>query len=634
MDAFAGRRLPGNQGMTHGCIALLDDSSATAATPGSRLHTGHVRTLACHRPQDFNPMLEQMQQALQDGLHAVGLFSYELAAQFQGALARATTQPLAQVLLFERCERLSATQVDAWLARRAAECALSSVPDAPEAQCAGVAAVRAGTDAAAFFEAIAQIHAYLEAGDTYQVNYTYRLQFCTYGPLLALYRKLRARQPVPYGALIVLPDGASVLSFSPELFLRNTDGHLTARPMKGTAAVSGDPVLDRQRAAALALDAKNRAENLMIVDLLRNDLGRIATLGSVRVPQLFEVNAFGNVLQMTSTIEAELQPELTLAALFAALYPCGSITGAPKHRTMQIIDQIEPAARGLYTGAIGWFEQARGMQRIGDFCLSVPIRTLVLDPPQADGTRPGQMGVGAGIVYDSNAADEFDECLLKASFLTAAPTDFGLFETMYATRREGYRHLERHLLRLQASARHFGFAHDDSAIRAALESTRAQLPDLLPCRVRLDLGQDGGCTTQGAPLAPLPPVVRLLLAAAPVDIGSMLLQHKISVRSTYDLAWRAAETQGAFDMLFRNTEGELTEGARSSLFLMLDGRWYTPPLAAGVLPGIMRGVLLDDPHWQATERRLTLADLQAADKIVLCNALRGVMPAQVVWPQI
>lgn len=613
-------------------FALLDDSSATTAEPGSRLHTGHVRTLTCHRPQDFNPMLEQMQQALQDGLHAVGLFSYELGAQFQGMPAPAMKQPLAQVLLFNRCERLSAMQVAAWMAGRAAECAPSSIPDAPETQCAGVAAVKADTDETAFSESIARIHAYLEAGDTYQVNYTYRLRFCAYGPLLALYRKLRARQPVPYGALIVLPDGASVLSFSPELFLRHADGRLTARPMKGTAAVSDDPLLNQQRAVALALDAKNRAENLMIVDLLRNDLGRIARLGSVRVPQLFEVNAFGNVLQMTSTIEAELRPELTLGQLFAALYPCGSITGAPKHRTMQIIDEIEPAVRGLYTGAIGWFEQARGTQRIGDFCLSVPIRTLVLDPPQADGTRPGEMGVGAGIVYDSNAADEFDECLLKARFLTAAPADFGLFETLYATRREGYRHLERHLQRLQTSARHFGFAHDDAAIRAVLESTRAQLPDLLPCRVRLDLGHDGRCTAQGAALAPLPPVVRLLLAPEPVGIGSMLLQHKISMRSTYDLAWHAAEAQGAFDMLFRNAEGELTEGARSSLFLMLDGCWYTPPLAAGVLPGIMRGVLLDDPQWQATERRLTLADLQVAEKIVLCNALRGVMPAQVVWP--
>lgn len=634
MEAFSDGVSPQRQDGLPDCFALLDDSSATAADPGSRLHTGHVRTLACYRAQDFNPMLDQMQQALGAGLHAVGLFSYELGAQFQGMTTPAMTRPLAQVLLFERCERLSAAQVDAWLEARAAASSPSLARDAPEAHCAGVAAVRAGTDAAAFFDAIARIHAYLDAGDTYQVNYTYRLQFFAYGPLLALYRKLRARQPVPYGALIVLPDGTSVLSFSPELFLRHADGRLTAQPMKGTAAVSGDPVLDRQRAAALALDAKNRAENLMIVDLLRNDLGRIATLGSVRVPHLFEVNAFGNVLQMTSTIEAELRPELALPDLFAALYPCGSITGAPKHRTMQIIDEIEPAARGLYTGAIGWFEQPRDSQRIGNFCLSVPIRTLALDPPQADGTRRGEMGVGAGIVHDSKASAEFDECQLKASFLTAAPADFGLFETLYATRREGYRHLERHLLRLQASARHFGFAHDDATIRAALASTRAQLPDLLPCRVRLDLRHDGACAAQGTALAPLPPIVKLLLAAHPVGVGSMLLQHKISVRTSYDQAWRAAEAQGAFDMLFRNAQGELTEGARSSLFLMLDGHWYTPPLAAGALPGVMRGVLLDDPQWQAAERRLTLDDLQAAEKVVLCNALRGVMPAQVVWPSI
>lgn len=625
-------------------FALLDDHSATAEAPRSRLYTHHVRTLTCAHPQDLAAMLAHMQQALQDGLHAVVLLHYELGAQFHGLVpVQADPARLGQILLFQQCACLSAEQALSWLEqRRAANHLLfpeATVPDTDadaarwqDQNCAGVAALAATIDATAFAHAIDQIHAYQQAGDTYQVNYTYRLRFTTYGPLLALYCKLRARQPVPYGALIVLPDGQAVLSFSPELFLRHVDGQLTTRPMKGTAPASGDAVIDQQQAAVLAGDIKNRAENLMIVDLLRNDLSQIASVGSVRVPRLFEVHPYGNVLQMTSTVEASLLAGTSLAAVFAALFPCGSITGAPKRRTMHIIDALETAPRGLYTGAIGWFGQPGAHGQIGNFCLSVPIRTLVLDTARPDGTRQGEMGVGAGIVYDSTAVSEYAECQLKASFLTAAPADFSLFETLFATREEGYRHLELHLQRLRESARYFNFTHDDAAVHSALASARLTLPAGVACRVRLDLYHNGRVALHSAALAALPAVVRMLLAPEPVRCARMLLGHKISQRAQYDRAWRAAEAQGSFDMLFSNAEGELTEGARSNLFLLCQGHWYTPPLSAGVLPGVMRSILLADPRWQAREQRLTLSDLRTAEKIVLCNSLRGVMPAQVVWP--
>ncbi len=571
-------------------------------------------------------MLARMQQSLLQGLHAVGLFSYELGPELHATALRPIAQPLAQILLFNRCEHFSASDVVAWLAARNQDLPAGSA-------LAGVANIHANVTEAQFEEAIQRIHAYIEAGDIYQANYTYRLRFESYGNLFALYLRLRARQPVPYGALVALPDGRAILSLSPELFVRHMQGALTARPMKGTAPASGIESQDAVRAAALASDPKNRAENLMIVDLLRNDLGRIAALGSVQASQLFEVSRYSSVLQMTSTVQAQLRKGVTLAEIFAALYPCGSITGAPKHRAMQVIRELEPDARGIYTGAIGWFEAplADSTHAVGNFCLSVPIRTLVLDAANASGMRVGEMGVGAGIVYDSDAAEEFAECQLKARFLTGLPSDFELFETMYATHAQGCRHMERHLARLRTSAAYFGFCLDEDAIRQMLQEACSGLLPEGAHRMRLTLEKSGRCNIQTAALSSLPVPLRVSIAPEPTLSDDVFLRHKTTARVQYDAAWRAAETQGAFDMLFVNQQGELTEGGRSNVFVKLAGRWYTPPLSAGVLPGVMRSVLLDDPAWDAGERSLTVADLRKAESIVVCNALRGALPVIIDW---
>lgn len=597
------------------CFALLDDCDATDIDPRSRLYTGLADILVCRDAVELPSMLDTMQQALQQGLHAVGLFDYELGAQMHGIAAREDARPMTQVLLFSRCQRLSSTQVAQWLEQHETG-----------SQRSGIVSATASVDEQEFSEAIARIRGYIEAGDSYQVNYTYRLRFETYGSPASLYRRLRMRQPVPYGALVALPDGGAVLSLSPELFIRHAQGILTAQPMKGTAAADGDAAGDTARAEALASDPKNRAENLMIVDLLRNDLGRVARFGSVRVPKMFSVDRYNSVLQMTSTVQAEVDAETRLADVFAALYPCGSITGAPKRRTMQIIRELESSERGLYTGAIGWFDAPRDNRRIGDFCLSVPIRTLVLQAPQG-GVRHGEMGVGAGIVHDSVATDESAECRLKARFLTGLPHDFELIETMHATREHGCRHLALHLQRLQASAAYFGFVCDADLVRARLRQACDGFVAGVEYRLRLALKADGTCSIQSAPLAPLITPVRILLASETTMTNDLFLRHKTTVRERYDAGWRAAEEQGAFDMVFCNERGELTEGGRSNLFVKLDGRWYTPPLSAGVLPGVMRAVLLADPAWNAEERSMTSADLRRAQQVVVCNALRGALPA-------
>src|SRR5450830_661767 len=329
------------------CFALLDDASTPGA--GSRLYTGLAAVLRCTEGEQWPALLEGLQGALERGQYAVSVCSYELGAHLLAMPPRAAgpgAPPLAQVLVFEHCTQLSQDDVAQWLDARLHANA------AP----AGVADIHANVDQAQFTQALQRIHDYIVAGDTYQVNYTYRLRVDAFGSPLALYARLRARQPVPYGALVMLPDGGALLSLSPELFVRHAQGELTARPMKGTApAAPAEQVEENaRRARALANDPKNRAENLMIVDLLRNDIGRIAVTGTVAVPALFEVSRYSSVLQMTSTVRARLRPDA----------------------------ELEPDARGIYTGAIGWFEPPVGAAAVGDFCMSVPIRTLALQAPQ------------------------------------------------------------------------------------------------------------------------------------------------------------------------------------------------------------------------------------------------------------
>jgi para-aminobenzoate synthetase / 4-amino-4-deoxychorismate lyase len=605
------------------CFALLDDCTANVAGRHSRLYTDCESVLTCGSVAELPVLLSQMQDCLALGLHAVGVFSYELGARTHGIAPHESTtssaaqNPLAQVLLFRRMEKLSSMQVIAWLSSQDRQ-----------AEPAGIAGLRPNVDEAQFSDAIARIREYIAAGDTYQANYTYRLRFDVYGSPLALYRRLRPRQPVPYGALIQLPDGRAVLSLSPELFVRHADGVITTRPMKGTAAASDDPRIDRLSAEVLAEDPKNRAENLMIVDLLRNDLGRVAATGSVRVPELFQVERFSSVLQMSSTVQAVLREDAGLDDIFNALYPCGSITGAPKRRTMQIIRELEPDPRGIYTGAIGWFDRPEGDARVGPFCLSVPIRTLTLQAPEG-GLRKGELGVGAGIVHDSVAAEEFEECRLKARFLTGLAQPFQLLETMYAES-SGCRHLALHLGRLQASAKYFGFHCNEDTIRARLATACQAMPAGVPHRLRLALAQDGSIDVQTGVLQPLVEPVGLLLAPQPTRADDLFLRHKTTLRARYDAGWREAEARGGFDMLFFNEQGNVTEGGRSSVFIKLDGQWVTPPLEAGVLPGVMRSVLLDDPAWHAAERQITIDALRNAEEIMVCNALRGALRARLL----
>jgi len=611
-------------------FALLDDCESTASRRSSRLYTGFRHEHVCADSAQLDAVCEAASADVERGLHAVVLADYEF-----GQALEQRTQCAAgtlRFLLFDACQKMSRDEVDTWLALYDSAAVEPSV--------AGIGGIAASVDEKAFAQAIGAIHDALRAGDSYQINYTYRLNFDVFGPPAALFRRLRARQPVQYGALIALPEERWVVSCSPELFIEKKGVALRTRPMKGTASRSSDPQQDQTAADFLATDPKNRAENVMIVDLLRNDLSRVAETGTVRTPALFSVEPYQSVWQMTSTVTATMRARTSFADVLRALFPCGSITGAPKHKTMQLIEQIESTPRGLYTGAIGWFDAQPDLgeevgKQCGDFCMSVAIRTLMLDAPSQTGVRRGEMGVGAGIVLDSVAHDEYAECKLKARFLTEADPGFQLFETMYATREGGVRHFDRHLARLANSARWLGFELDEKDVRAQLAAQCASLRADTPHRMRLTLDKTGATEITSALLVPLTEEVAGVLLGPDHGFSTMpaadpLLLHKTTRRAEYDRGWREAETRDAFDTLFFNEKGELTEGGRSNVFVMLEGRWWTPPLSSGVLPGVMRGVLLDDPDMQAGERVLKRDDVLNAQALMICNALRGALPARII----
>ena len=600
--------------MLNVCFALLDD--ARSDTAQSRLYSDFHAQLQCSSKEEWPEFLAQLERHVAQGLFAVAAFSYDTGnALFDILPYTEFPETPSRVLFFRQCDFLTRSEVEKFLTQKNKETN------------AGICDLRANVDQAEFTQAIQQIRDYIAAGDTYQVNYTYRLHFQSYGEVTALYQLLRTRQPVPYGAVIVFPEGDAMVSLSPELFVRHQQGTLLARPMKGTAPAHTDENENQKIATALSLDSKNRAENVMIVDLLRNDLGRVAVTGSVNVPVLFEVTRYSQVLQMTSTVQAKVRPDLSLADVLTALYPCGSITGAPKHRTMQIIREVEKEARGIYTGAIGWFDPPTAPYTLGDFCLSVPIRTLQLSSANQQGLRQGRLGVGAGIIHDSVAAEEFAECQLKSRFLTGMQAPFQLFETMRYQADLGLARLDAHLTRLQTSAQCLGFTYDALAVKQQLLAYCQSLSAESTWRIRLALMNDGSIELSSGVLSTLTTPVKLTLANSTMSSKNFLLGHKTTDRRIYDEAWKQAEHHGAFDAIFSNELAYITEGGRSNVFVKIKGQWYTPPLAAGVLPGIMRAHILNDANYSAQEKNLSLDDIRSADEIFVCNSLRGILPA-------
>jgi para-aminobenzoate synthetase/4-amino-4-deoxychorismate lyase len=530
----------------------------------------------------------------EEGLHAAGYISYEAAPGFDRALT--VRGPAALPLLWFGLYRWP----EVWRQLPAGG-AYTLGNWQPSQQLDG------------YREAIARIKEAIARGDTYQVNYTMALHAAWRGDPWGLFVDLANAQRGGYAAYIDLGQHV-ICSASPELFLDIDGDQVVSKPMKGTAPRGRTLAEDRQHIAALRASQKDQAENVMIVDMIRNDLGRIARFGSVRVPSLLEVERYPTLLQMTSTVEAS--SNMPLDAILAALFPCASITGAPKVRTMQLIAGLEGGPRGVYTGAIGYLAPGRRVQ------LNVAIRTVLVDRLSGQASY----GVGSGIVWDSDADAEYAECRLKAQVLIRRFPDFELLETMRWTAAEGVARLERHLARLAGAAEYFGFAVDLDDVRSRLATLDpVAVPD--PARLRLLAGRRGELRLEAHPLE-LPAAqgpVRLGLAREAVDGDDVFLYHKTTHRAVYEQA--RSGRPDCDDVLLWNQRGELTETTTSNVVLSLDGRLATPPVASGLLAGVLRAELTASGAIQ--EQVVTLDDLARCRAIYLVNSLRGWREA--VW---
>ncbi|MEW6721241.1 MAG: aminodeoxychorismate synthase component I [Thermodesulfobacteriota bacterium] len=463
-------------------------------------------------------------------------------------------------------------------------------------------------------EKVGAVRRAIADGDVYQANLTGKFSFPFDGDPFALYMRLRAVQPVRYGAFLRTEDGC-VVSCSPELFFRVRGGRIGTRPMKGTASRGLTSAEDRRAAERLRADPKNRAENLMIVDLLRNDLGRVCLPGSVRVPRLFSVERYRTVLQMVSAVTGTLKPGTGLPSLMRALFPCGSVTGAPKISSMRLLRKVEDGPRGIYTGAVGILLPG------GDMSFSVAIRTVAVKGGRAEA------GSGGGIVWDSVPASEFGEAMLKGRYLVDPPVDFRLIETFFWSRETGFRFIADHLRRLSASAGYFGFRFRREAVRGALESAVRECRDAGARKIRLLLGKEGDVSVELSPLTPAgekAAPLRVRMSKAAVSSRDPFVRHKTTNRAWRDEELRAAAAEGFDEVLFLNERGELTEGAVSNLFLETGGRLFTPPASCGLLEGVFRRRILADRKLRAGEKVLRPEDLEKGAGILLTNSVRGI----------
>ena len=573
--------------------------------------SGLVEVIEARRTEEVAGALQAAEAASGDGRWVAGFLCYEAAPGLDPALRvrhRAPADPFADLpqvwfAVFERAERASSGPGGP---------PAPAVPPPPES------AWEPSIARERFDRSVEAIREHIRAGDTYQVNYTLRLRAPLESDPAALYRHLCRAQRASYNAYL-RTGRYHVLSASPELFFRIDGDRVTTRPMKGTARRGRWVAEDDQAARDLRSSVKDRAENAMIVDLLRNDVGRVARLGSVRVPALFQTERYETVWQLTSTVTARLLPDVGMTDVLRALFPCGSVTGAPKVRTMEIIRELEDSPRGVYTGAIGYLAPpgAPGPRA----CFNVAIRTVVVDGDSG----VAEFGVGGGITYDSTPRGEYGEVTAKARVLSERRPEFALLETLAHDPEGGFRHLEAHLERLRASARYFGFTHDEGAVRDALD--KAVVGQAGPSRVRCVLRRDGSVESEAAGLLPNSDTpVRLAVDAIGVDPNDAMLFHKTTVRQRYVQA--AVRHPGADDVLLVNRRGDVTESTIANLAVLLDGRWWTPPLSSGLLPGIERAIALAEGR--ISERALSVEDVRRAEGLALLNSVRGWRPATLV----
>jgi len=572
---------------------LLDDLERQTA----RFYEDPVDIITAYKVNDLATAFAKLLSAHADGAYIAGYCAYEmgyaLEPKLHNRLAPDRTDPLMQFGVFTTGYR-SAPPAMCYTRHRPD---LKLKPLWSEAQ---------------YLQRFENVIAYIKAGDVYQINLTFPLLGTYGGTADQLYAALRQRQNGRYGGICAL-GGTDIISFSPELFFKKSGNAMSMRPMKGTRPRGKNAQEDERIRQNMRAEIKSQAENLMIVDLLRNDLSRLSRAGSVKAPELFALETYPTLHQMTSHVTSTLREGVNFEDIFRSLFPCGSVTGAPKIRAMEIIHALEDRPRNAYCGAFGFIDPD------GTACFNVGIRTLSLKD------KICTYNIGSGIVLDSDGSDEYRECLLKADILRDPPSR--LIETFKWTTDTGYIRIEAHLKRLKTSARKLKYRYNHRKLNAALK--RAVTGKTTAQRVRLSLGPDGDVDIKLEDFRPLTTPLKLALSSIALTSTLQHTPDKISLRDFYDGERRRLQViNGAQEVIFLNENGELCEGSYTNLFLEIDGQIYTPPVSAGLLPGVLRAQLL--AQGKALERSLNLQDLFAAEKIYVGNSLRGLLDAVLV----
>ncbi len=631
--------------LQHSQPFLLFENTLPAHTDEQTwLFTDPLCEIVAYSREAFFNALAKIDQERQKGHYLAGYISYEAGYALSHKLSdflneQPSDKPLIQFYAFDKVQHTSSQDITQ---------ALNELPESDPY----IHNWQATESQAQYLKNLEKLHQYIAAGDTYQVNHTYRVNFDLAGSINGLYKTLRQRQPVAFSALMHLPE-RSILSLSPELFVRKEETTLSTKPMKGTMPRGSSLEEDEAILKTMASDKKQQSENLMIVDLMRNDIGRLADAGSMKVSKLFEIETYKTLHQMISSIEGEVSKEITFSEVINGLFPCGSITGAPKIRTMEIIHELENTPRDIYTGAIGFITPDN------DFTFNVPIRTITFPK----GSKQGTLGIGGGIIYESDPVDEWHESKLKARFITGINRQFKLIETLRydATNKQVLR-LEKHLKRLEQSASCFDYPVDVANVAQMINCYVKQQSDEFDLKLRVLLNEAGGIDISSETLPVFSDsatslsikelvksvlqigehalgrsLPKVYLSPIKLDETNLFRQHKSTNRALYNTAYKKAEADGFYDVLFLNRQGNLAEASRHNLLVRQGITLYTPPLKDGALPGVMREELLatgdelvGENGFAVIEKSLTLEDLRQADRVYLSNSVRGLVEVEFI----
>ncbi len=563
------------------------------------------KIITCVDGRNLKQKIEEIEKEISKGGYAAGFFSYEAGYFFEEALSgkRKYKFPLLWFGIFKK----------PLIIKRSLKEPLRTPEVFLEETSFNINFKRYQAD-------IKKIKKHIEKGNVYQINYTFKDRFNYPGNWLDLYLSLRNSQKVSYSGIIKFNNHV-VLSFSPELFFRRAKNIIETRPMKGTYKRGKDIKEDKYNMLKLKNSTKDRSENLMIVDLLRNDFGRISDAGSVKTQELFKVEKYKTLFQMISIVRGKLKKDISLYELFESIFPCGSVTGAPKIRAMQIIRNLEKEPRGIYTGSIGYLTPEK------EAVFNVAIRTLVLDTDK----KKAEMGIGSGIVYDSKVKNEFKECLLKVDFTKKALSDFRLIETMLVKKNRKIYLLAAHLKRLKKSLNYFNFCYNESVIKNKLQKYLKKLNNSKIYKLKLLISKDGSLIISHSPIKESHHKgLKVVISGKRSNSDNIFLYHKTTNRSFYDNEYKKAMEKGLTEVLFLNERSQVAEGAISNIIIKKDNCYYTPPANCGLLSGVYRQQLINKKNFPLKEKILYKQDLLRANKIFICNSVRGLREVKLI----